>query len=170
MGILGVMCFPFVDSDREIPFHPTYSFYVLMVYQPSLLNGKWRVKFRVSPSVPVPLIVNHFLFVDDSLLFCRANGAECIQIYEILNSYECVLGEKVNLIKSEMCFSQNIKRPMQSKLAYMLGVQKVDQHVMYLGMPTFVGRNKSQCFVHIKERLWKRLQSWKEKVLSAAGK
>ncbi|KAM1250278.1 hypothetical protein ACFX2G_033534 [Malus domestica] len=41
---------------------------------------------------------------------------------------------------------------------------------MYLGMPTFVGRNKSHYFAYIKERLWKMLQSWKGKILSVAGK
>lgn len=46
----------------------------------------------------------------------------------------------------------------------------VERHDKYLGMPTFVGRNKSLCFGYLKDRLWKRLKSWKGKLLSAAGK
>lgn len=138
----------------------------------STLIATWESEGKIQGVTICPCapIVNHLLFTDDSLFFCRANRVECIQISKILNSYECAMGEKVNLIKSEICFSQNIKRPMQSKLADMLGVQRVDRHVMYLGMPTLMGRNKSQCFAYIKERFWKRLQSLKGKVLSAARK
>lgn len=39
-----------------------------------------------------------------------------------------------------------------------------------MGMPTLVGKNKIACFAYIKKRLWKRLQSWKGKLLSATGK
>ena len=37
-------------------------------------------------------------------------------------------------------------------------------------MPAFVGRAKKQSFVYIKERVWKKLQGWKEKLLSQAGR
>ncbi|KAM2808782.1 hypothetical protein PS2_043623 [Malus domestica] len=89
---------------------------------------------------------------------------------EILSSYESASGQKVNLQKSEVCFSRNIKKPIRGKLAALLGVQLVDRHLKYLGMPTYLGRNRSQCFAYIKEWLWKRLQSWKGKILSVAGK
>lgn len=87
--------------------------------------------------------MDHLLFADDSLFFCRASEAECFQNFEILASYECALSHKVNLLKSEVCFSRNIKHSMQSKFVDLLGVQKVDRHTMYLGMPTLVSRNKS---------------------------
>ena len=114
--------------------------------------------------------MNHFLFADDSLLFCRANESEYHQITEILLSYESASGQKVNPQKSEVYFSLNIKKSIRGKLAALLGVQMVDQHLKYLGMPTYVGRNKSQCFAYIKERMWMRLQSWKGKILSATRK
>ncbi|XP_068305171.1 uncharacterized protein [Pyrus communis] len=51
-----------------------------------------------------------------------------------------------------------------------LGVIRVDHHDKYLGIPTLVGRNRGQCFAYIKEILWKRLLSWKMKLLSADGR
>jgi hypothetical protein len=33
-----------------------------------------------------------------------------------------------------------------------------------------MGRSKTQTFAYIKERVWKRIQGWKEKLLSKAGK
>lgn len=59
---------------------------------------------------------------------------------------------------------------MQLRLAGLLGVKRVDRHDRNLGMPTLVGRNKTACFSYIKDRLWKRLQGWKGKLLSAARK
>ena len=39
-----------------------------------------------------------------------------------------------------------------------------------MGLPSFVGRDKKACFTHVKERMWARMQGWKEKFLSQAGK
>ena len=40
----------------------------------------------------------------------------------------------------------------------------------YLGLPTYVGKAKAKMFEYVKERIWKRIQGWKEKLLSKAGK
>jgi len=37
-----------------------------------------------------------------------------------------------------------------------------------LGLPALVGRAKRQSFVYLKERVWKKHQGWKEKLLSQA--
>ena len=40
--------------------------------------------------------VSHLFFVDDSLLFCRANTQECATILEVLQQYEEALGQQIN--------------------------------------------------------------------------
>ena len=40
----------------------------------------------------------------------------------------------------------------------------------YLGLPTLIGRAKYQTFSFLKDRVWKKLQGWKETMLSRAGK
>ena len=40
----------------------------------------------------------------------------------------------------------------------------------YLGLPTLVGRTKYHTFSYLKDRVWKKLQGWKGKMLSKAGK
>ena len=37
-------------------------------------------------------------------------------------------------------------------------------------MPSLVGRNKKTSFNYIKERIWRKTQGWKEKLLSQAGR
>lgn len=114
--------------------------------------------------------VNHLLFANDSLLFCHASDDECKQIGDVLKFYEGTFRQQVNLQKSEIFFSRNVKRPMQMRMAGLLGVKQVDRHDMYLGMPTLVGQNKTACFSYIRNRLWKQLLGWKGKLLSAAKK
>ena len=40
----------------------------------------------------------------------------------------------------------------------------------YLGLPTLVGRTKYHTFSYLTDRIWKKLQGWKGKMLSKAGK
>lgn len=52
----------------------------------------------------------------------------------------------------------------------LLGVQEVKQFEKYLGLPTLMGRNKKASLRFIKERVWTKLQGWKEQLLSQAGR
>lgn len=40
----------------------------------------------------------------------------------------------------------------------------------YLGLPVYMGRSRSKMFGYLKDRVWKRIQGWKERLLSRAGK
>ena len=51
-----------------------------------------------------------------------------------------------------------------------MGVPAIKQYDKYLGLPSLVGRQKKACFNQIKERIWNKMQSWKERLLSQAGK
>lgn len=94
----------------------------------------------ICPGAPT---VNHLLFADDSLLFSQANEIDCLLIAKVLYDYESASGQKVNLQKSEICFSRNIKSPLHARLGALLGVRVVNYHEKYMCMPFFVGRNRS---------------------------
>ncbi|CAL2232092.1 unnamed protein product [Prunus armeniaca] len=114
--------------------------------------------------------VSHLFFADDSFLFLRANRQDCQHLSNIFHKYEMVSGQKINLEKSSVSFSNNMHCTDQDNLAAILGVRRVDQHDVYLGLPTHVGRSRRQCFNSLKERIWKKVQGWKAKLLSFAGK
>ena len=52
----------------------------------------------------------------------------------------------------------------------LLGVPEIREYEKYLGLPAVVGRNKRASLNYIKDRVWGKLQGWKEKMLSQAGK
>lgn len=82
--------------------------------------------------------ISHLLFADDNFLFIHTKLSNCTQITDILCVYERVSGQKVNLHKSEVCFSKNIKRPERVRLASVLRVNWVNIHERYLGFPTII--------------------------------
>lgn len=46
----------------------------------------------------------------------------------------------------------------------------MESHEKYLGLPTYVGREKTATFQYIKDRLAVKLKGWQGKLLSGAGK
>ena len=109
-------------------------------------------------------------FANDSLLFCRAERQECTKLVEILKLYEAALGQKVNADKSAMNFSHNTTPEARSEVLEILGPMQDTRQGKYLGLPSVISKSKNQVFAEIKERVGKKLSSWKEKMLSMGGK
>jgi hypothetical protein len=112
----------------------------------------------------------HLLFADDCILFSRATPTGVGAIVNVLQRYEQLSGQKVNFHKSELCLSENVQEDQARDIESILGVRRVKNHVLYLGLSTVAGRSKRAMFSFIKERVWGRLQGWKEKLLSGAGR
>ena len=114
--------------------------------------------------------ISHLLFADDSLFFCQAKDKETKVIMEILKLYAEVSGQCINMEKSSIYFSSNTSLQHRDVIKALLGVNEVDRFESYLGLPTLVGWKKYHTFSFIKDRVWKKLQGWKGKMLSRAGK
>lgn len=112
----------------------------------------------------------HFFFANDCLLFCRSTLEECDKIKELQNIYEVASGQMVNKGKTTLFFSKNTNATTQEEIKVSLGIPTIQHYEKYLGLPSFVGQNKKAYFAQIKECIWSKMQGWKEKLLSQAGK
>ena len=65
-----------------------------------------------------------------------------------------------------MFFSKATPEERKLEIIDLLGVSEVWEYKKYLGLPAVVGRNKKASLNFIKERVWNKLQGWKEKFLS----
>ena len=110
--------------------------------------------------------LTHLLFVDDSLLFCRAAIEKCATVLNTLETYENVSSQKVNMNNTSLFFSKSTLEVMCHAIKETLGVKEIHQYEKYLGLPSLVGRGKRESFNFLKERVWKKLQGWEGKLLS----
>ena len=65
-----------------------------------------------------------------------------------------------------MFFSKSTPEGRKLEILNLLGVSEVREYGKYLGLPAVVGKNKKANLNFIKERVWSKLQGWKEKLLS----
>ena len=114
--------------------------------------------------------VTHLFFADDSLLFCRARREDLQAIQNILTSFEHASGQKINREKTTLFFSKAVPDEMKREIIEFLGVAEIKEYEKYLGLPAVVGKNKKASLNYIKERVWAKLQGWKERLLSQAGR
>ena len=114
--------------------------------------------------------ISHLFFADDSLLFCRATLSDLQVIQNILSLYETASGQKLNREKTTIFFSKAVSEDTKILISNYLEVPEVKEYEKYLGLPAVVGRKKKESLSYIKERVWTKLQGWKEKLLSQAGR
>jgi hypothetical protein len=58
----------------------------------------------------------------------------------------------------------------QEDLSRIMGVRHVPGTGNYLGLPSMIGRKKKETFAYVKDQIWKRINSWRGRALSKAGK
>ena len=69
-------------------------------------------------------LVIHF-FADDSYLFFRANIVECQIISQCLEEYAIASRQSINLFKSFLMFSKNVKASLQEEISLLIDIPVV---------------------------------------------
>jgi hypothetical protein len=114
--------------------------------------------------------ITHLFFADDSLVFCKANRVEWRRLLNIIATYERGSGQKINLLKTAVFFSRNTCFSRRKEILESSGLEEANMYDSYLGLPTLVGKNRNHAFKEIKERVIWKLNNWKSKLLTLAGK
>jgi hypothetical protein len=87
-----------------------------------------------------------------------------------LSIYEKASGQQLNKAKTSIFFSRNTSSVAKQEIMELSCIPATQRFDKYLGLPALVGKSRTQDFKGIKDRVWKRLQDWKLKFLSQAGK
>lgn len=132
----------------------------------SQAEGK-MVGIRVARKSPR---INHLLFANDTMFFCRAKEKDCKEFLNILRMYEKALGQLINKLKSSIFFSKKTPAEIKSKVKKWLLTEKEGGVGKYLGLPELFGRKKKDLFTSIVDRIRQRALSWSNRFLSGAGK
>lgn len=79
--------------------------------------------------------IAHLFFADENILFARSNEQEAEVILKTLLVYQKGSIQLVNLDKSKVFFSRNVNVDCRVFLCSKMGVQQVETHPKYLGLP-----------------------------------
>lgn len=81
-----------------------------------------------------------------------------------------LLGEKINLSKSSYYASKSISDHRKIRIEQSPGCKPKSFPLLYLGAPLIKGRSKAVNFEELIKRITSKLEGWKTRFLSFAGK
>lgn len=90
--------------------------------------------------------VSHLFFADDSLIFFRARMKEGTRVKECTSLYDKASGKLINYALS---FSPNSHEMLMDTIKNILTLPVVQQHDLYLGLPTVSLRSKRLQFRYL---------------------
>ncbi|CAA0822319.1 Unknown protein, partial [Striga hermonthica] len=91
-------------------------------------------------------------------------------ILKILNRYNAISGQCVNLQKSSVLFSKNTPQPLRDNICQILMGIQPQSSSKYLVLPLGIGKSKLDTFSYINQAVQGRLSKWQNTFLSLAGK
>lgn len=130
-------------------------------------NNNGSLSGFVCPNGPT---ISHLLFTDDSVIFCKAEERELLNLKNILKIYEIASVESINYSKSAILFPPKLNIDRKVNLSSILGVNGVNNFGNYLGVPSMFSTNKSKDLSFILDKTWKVVQGWKNSFFSIAGR
>ena len=114
--------------------------------------------------------INHLLFADDTMFFCKSKPSCVAALMKILATYEAVSGQRINPQKSAITFSAKTQACVRAPVTNSMSISIEGGIGKYLGLPEQFGRRKRDIFASILDRKRQKAHSWTTRFLSGAGK
>ena len=130
------------------------------------VNGSWT-PLKASKD---NLGFSHLLFVDDIILFSKANASGCEVIAKVLEKFCRESGQKISHEKSRIYFSSNVSEELKEEISGRLDISETNNIGKYLGFTLKHRGVPRNPYNFIVERVMSKLAEWKAKFLSFAGR
>jgi hypothetical protein len=122
---------------------------------------------KMNPSGPA---ITQVIFADNMMIFAKANRREVRILNDCLETYCLWSGQAINRDKSGIIFSKAVHQDTKRWIKSELQMKKLALDVFYLGTPVFSSKSKTKDFKFLITRLASKLQGWRCKALSWAGR
>ena len=87
-----------------------------------------------------------------------------------MNNFCNLSGQKINLHKLKIAFSSGVEDAVALRISTTSGIPITTQFEKYLGVPSIMGLANLGLFQHLLDRIDERLEGWKSKYLTLAGR
>ena len=125
-------------------------------------DRRWD-KVRASRS---GLSFSYVFFVDDLMLFAKANRKNCEAIIEVLDNFYNLVGQKVNLTKLKILFSTTVSCRTRRGICRRLEIAATTNLGKYLGFPIIHRRRMGNAYNFVVNKIQSKLAGWRSKLLS----
>ena len=110
------------------------------------------------------------MFADNLMLFTKATCNDVTALNSSLDKYCMWFGQLINRTKFGVIFSKVVQLNQKRRLKNILQMKKVPENARYLGASLFITRSRVKDFKYLQEKLESRLNGWRSKSLSWAGR
>ncbi|XP_028115144.1 uncharacterized protein LOC114313033 [Camellia sinensis] len=115
------------------------------------------------------IIVTYLQIADDTVVFCKAEEQEVLNVKRILRCFEVMSGLRINFHKSHV-WAIGIQKKVLADFAVQLNYQNQKLLFMYLGLPLGASPKKRSTWLPVINKFKSKLASWKRKSLSFGGR
>lgn len=137
-----------------------------LLIQATISNNQWK-PINIPPDGPA---IFHLVFVENCLLFTRANSSHVKLVNEVIQTFRLASGMKINAQKSRFFPSKYIPRSKVAKFERTVSFSHTYNIGRYLGFPMLQGRVTNSNFSFILYKVNSCLAGWKSKLLSRPGR
>lgn len=114
--------------------------------------------------------ISHFLFADDIMFFCMANGTKVEKLKNFLHTFAGWSGQTINCNKLYLHFSRNMTRETRDNIANLMRLQHGQQGGNYFGLPLCMLRSKREACRELQKKVSSRMAGCKAMTSSQAGR
>ncbi|XP_056685700.1 uncharacterized protein [Spinacia oleracea] len=148
-----------------------YIFIICMEYLTDLIyeasdQGEWKPFFLKRGGIPI----THLMFADDLILFGDTSRETLHSMQRVLDQFWECSGQNMNNSKSKLYFSQHTPGDQKDLFTLALQVEQSPDLGTYLGFPLTDKRPTQTQLAHICRNIKGKLNFWKTKSLSKAGR
>ena len=148
-----------------------YLFILCMEYLGFLINEKClRKEWTPLEASKHNMEISHLFFVDNLILFAKADKSGAESIKDVLNKFCKESGQVVSVEKSRIYFSPNVPSNTKEDICNILDISKTSALGKYLGFPLNHKGAARNRFNFIAERVISKLMGWKARFLSFVGR
>ena len=142
--------------------------FVIAMQVLTLLLRKAEARKDLDPLTCGSLSVSHVIFVDDLMIFLKADKKNTLHLKLVLQDFTALFELTINSSKSAIFFGGLVKH--RNWIATHLELSQGQLPMKYLGLPLLSKRLSATACSPLLQAITARLQAWKAKLLSYAGR